>query len=83
MTEMKLRDSVLCIIQKNWPIHVRETVYLLNWDPLDITNVSKVRYHFKGLESSGKIKTKKIGRALVAWPIGIERMRAIHDMLKD
>ncbi len=80
---MKLRDSVLNIVQRNWPIHVREAVSLLDWDPQDITNVSKVRYHFKGLEASGKIKTKKIGRALVAWPIGIERMRAIHDMLKD
>ena len=83
MSGMKLRDSVLGIIQRNWPIHVRETVFLLNWDPKDITNVSKVRYHFKQLESSGRIKTKKIGRALVAWPMGIERMRAIHDMLKD
>jgi predicted transcriptional regulator len=83
MSGMKLRDSVLSIVQRNWPIHVRETVFLLDWDPMDITNVSKVRYHFKGLEASGKIKTKKIGRALVAWPIGIERMRAIHDMLKD
>ncbi len=83
MTEMKLKDSVLHIIQKNWPIHVRETIAILNWDPQDITNVSKVRYHFKVLEASGKIRTKKIGRALVAWPIGIERMRAIHDMLKD
>ena len=83
MTGMKLRDSVLSIVQRNWPIHVREAVFLLDWDPQDITNVSKVRYHFKGLEASGKIKTKKIGRALVAWPIGIERMRAIHEMLKD
>ena len=78
-----MRDSVLTIIQKYWHIHVRETVFLLNWDPKDITNVSKVRYHFKNLEASGKIRTKKIGRALVAWPIGIERMRAVHDMCKD
>jgi predicted transcriptional regulator len=83
MSEIKLRDSVLHIIQKNWPIHVRETVQLLNWDPKDITNVSKVRYHFKKLEEAGKIRTKKIGRALVAWPVGIERMRAVYDMLKD
>ena len=83
MKVMKLRDSVLNIVQKNWPIHVRETVSLLNWDPQDITNVSKVRYHYKQLETAGKIKTKKIGRALVAWPIGIEKMRAIHDMLRE
>jgi predicted transcriptional regulator len=80
---MRLRDSVLALIERNWPIHVRETIVLLNWDPQDITNVSKVRYHFKKLEESGKIKTKKIGRALVAWPAGIERMRNIYNMLTE
>ncbi len=78
-----LQKNIFQIIQDNWPVHVREVVSILNWDPTNITNVSKVRYHFKELEKKKKIRTKKIGRALVAWPIDIERLRAIQKMLRE
>ena len=78
----KLNDKVIELINDNWPVHVREVISLLNWDPYDITNVSKIRYHFHKLRKEEKIRTKKIGRALVAWPTDIERLRAIHKMLR-
>lgn len=78
-----LQKIIFQIIQDNWPVHVREVVNILNWDTMNITNVSKVRYHFRELEKKKKIRTKKIGRALVAWPSDIERLRAIHKMLRE
>jgi len=83
MQGKKLRKEVLRIIHDNWPIHVREVIKLLNWDPYDITNVSKIRYHFHQLKKEEKIRTKKIGRALVAWPVEMEKLRLIHELLKE
>ena len=83
MRGKNLQENVLQIINNNWPIHVREVVKILGWDPLNITNVSKIRYHFIEIEKKKKIHIKKIGRALVAWPTDIERLRAIHKMLKE
>jgi predicted transcriptional regulator len=79
----KLQDKVLKIIHDNWPIHVREVIKILNWDPMNISNVSKVRYHFKVLEENEKIRTKKIGSALVAWPMDMEKLRVIHELLRE
>ncbi len=81
MNGEKTQESVFNVINENWPIHVREVITILDLDPMNITNVSKIRYHFLELEKKEKIHTKKIGRALVAWPIYIERLRAINKML--
>ena len=79
----KLNDHVLELIHNNWPIHVREVIQLLNWDPYDISNVSKIRYHFHELRKKERIRTKKIGRALVAWPVDIEKLRLVHELLRE
>jgi len=78
-----LQRTVLKIITDNWPVHVREVAKLLDLDPLDISNVSKIRYHFKSLEKQEKIRTKKIGKALVAWPYEMEKLRIIHELIRE
>lgn len=78
----RLQKEIFEIISDNWPIHVREVIKILGWDPMEISNVTKVRYHFHALKEQDKIKTKKIGRALVAWPHEMERLRIIHELLK-
>jgi len=78
-----LQNRILKIIHDNWPVHVREVARHLDLDPFDISNVSKIRYHFKSLEKQEKIRTKKIGRALVAWPYEMEKLRVIHELLRE
>jgi len=78
-----LQAAVFEIIQNNWPVHVRETIELLNWDPMNITNISKIRYHFNELQRKEMVHTKKIGRALVAWPVEIEKLRIVHELMRD
>jgi predicted transcriptional regulator len=77
------QSRTLKVIHNNWPVHVREVARHLGLDPHDISNVSKIRYHFKSLERQEKIRTKKIGRALVAWPTEIEKLRLIHELLRE
>ena len=78
-----IQERILKIIHNNWPVHVREVARHLDLDPYDISNVSKIRYHFKSLEKQEKIRTKKIGRALVAWPTEMEKLRLIHELLRE
>ena len=83
MKGKNLQQTIYRMIQDNWPIHVRETVSLLNWDPMEISNVTKVRYHFLELQKRELIRTKRIGRALVAWPTEMEKLRMIHELLRE
>ncbi len=77
-----LQEEVFKIICNKWPVHVREVIENLELDPSNISNVTKVRYHFYALKKHDKIKTKKIGKALVAWPTEIEKLRFIHELLE-
>jgi predicted transcriptional regulator len=83
MQGKELRKTILQTIHEHWPAHVSEVIRLLGLDPYDITNVSKVRYHFHKLSEEEKIRTKKIGKALVAWPTEMEKLRVIDELLRE
>ena len=76
-----LRMEILDRIESNWPTHIRELVRDLGFE-VDNTNIKKISYHIRRLETEEKIKVKRIGRALVAWPSEMEKLRAIHELLK-
>ena len=82
------REEVLSVIKRRWPAHVTEVaeeMHLLakQSSPEERKRVlAHLKYHFDQLARDGKIKVKKIGMALVAWPSEMERMRVIHDMLE-
>lgn len=82
LTGKKLNAEVYKIIKENWPIHPSEVCRKLNL-ALSISNISKIKYHFDVLKKKNKIITKKIDRALVAWPTDIEKLRIMHDLMKD
>ena len=81
-TGKKLREEVFRIIQKEWPIHVSLVCRKLQGKS-HISNISKLRYHFNQLQKEGKIHTKKLDRALVAWPVEIEKLRVMRDFLAE
>ena len=74
--------EVYRIIKQNWPIHPSGVCRELNID-VNASNISKIKYHFTILEQQKKIRVKNIDRALVAWPTEIERLRIIHEFVRD
>ena len=82
---MKTRNKILEIIQSDWPVHATEIAKLLELEMLHFNHqkkhVSRINYHIKKLEKEGLIHTKKLGQATVCWPIEIEKIRVIQEML--
>jgi hypothetical protein len=78
----ELREKIFEIICNKWPTYVRGVIEELGWDRENISNVTKVKYHFDQLARDGRIRVKRIDRALVAWPADVERLRVVHDFIK-
>ncbi|MCW1296915.1 MAG: hypothetical protein OH319_04510 [Candidatus Parvarchaeota archaeon] len=80
------RNKIMDLISRNWPIHVTEVAQglgLIKGDPIeDKISINLVKYHFDQLAREDKIKVKKIGRCLVAWPTEVEKLRVVHDLIK-
>ncbi|MFP4403959.1 MAG: hypothetical protein ACLFPJ_06410 [Candidatus Woesearchaeota archaeon] len=82
MKAKKLTLDVYKIIKDNWPIHPSSVCRKLNLE-VSVSNISKIKYHFNILEKQGKIRTKKIDRALVSWPNDIEKLRVMHEFMRE
>ena len=78
----ELREKIFEIISNKLPTYVRGVIEELGWDRENISNVTKVKYHFDQLAREGRIRVKRIDRALVAWPADVERLRVVHDFIK-
>jgi predicted transcriptional regulator len=78
----ELREKIYEIISTRWPTYVRDVIEELGWDRENISNVTKVKYHFDQLARERRIVVKRIDRALVAWPAEIERLRVVHDFIR-
>ena len=76
-----LRQEILERVESNWPTHIRELIRDLGFE-VDNTNIKKFSYHIRKLEEEEKVKVKRIGRAMVAWPNEMEKLRVIHELLK-
>ena len=79
---VELREKIFEIISTRWPTYVRDVIEELGWEREDISNVTKVKYHFDQLARERRIMVKRIDRALVAWPADVERLRVVHDFIK-
>ena len=78
----ELRKQVLELIKKSWPIHISGICRELDFKE-NVSNISKVRYHIQILKQNNLIHTKKIDRALVSWPVEMEKIRVMHEFLKE
>ena len=79
---VELRERIFEIISTSWPTYVRGVIEELGWDRENISNVTKVKYHFDQLARERRIRVKRIDRALVAWPADIERLRVVQNFIK-
>lgn len=82
MKGKSLRKEILKIINRDWPTHASSICSKLHIKT-NVKNISKVSYHCKVLKKEGKINIKKIDRALVSWPYDVEKLRFIHDFMKE
>jgi predicted transcriptional regulator len=81
MKGKELRRNILELIEHNWPVHVKELVRGLGLE-INNANIKKISYHIKELEKLEKIRTKRIGKALIAWPNDMERLRIIYELIR-
>ncbi len=81
MRGKQLRKDILEITEHNWPVHVKELVRDLGLE-INNSNIKKVSYHIKELEKAEKVKTKRIGKALIIWPHDMERLRVIYELIR-
>ena len=79
---VELRERIFEIISTKWPTYVRDVIEELGWDRENISNVTKVKYHFDQLARERRIRVKRIDRALVAWPAEVERLRVVHSFIR-
>lgn len=82
---MSIREEIIEIIKNEWPVHATEIAKHLELEILNFEHqkkhVARINYHLKKLEEQGIIQTKKIGQATVCWPVEIEKIRVIQEMI--
>ena len=80
------RDEIYELITRNWPIHITEIAQKMDMLTNDADEnklvITHLKYHVDQLARSEKIKTKKIGHAVVTWPSDIEKLRMVHELLR-
>jgi predicted transcriptional regulator len=84
----ELRDNIIVIIEKNWPVSVTEIAFHLGLFRKGMNEkkrkaaIGKVIYHIKKLKEINKINTKKIGQTVIIWPTEIEKLRVMNELMK-
>ncbi len=81
MKGKELRKNIMELIEHHWPVHVKELVWTLGLE-INNSNIKKISYHIKELEKAEMVRTKRIGKALIAWPHDMERLRVIYELIR-
>ena len=74
--------KVFKIICAKWPLNPLEVAKELGENGKSKTLSAKYLYHFRKLKALDLIEMKKLGNTYIAWPIDIEKLRVIHELLK-
>ena len=79
--------QIMQIVREHWPIssleiakHFQENVSSRNHRKKHSTNYT---YYLKKLVKKRLVLSKRIGNALVVWPLEVEAYRTIHRILKE
>lgn len=75
--------KVFNVIHSKWPINPLEVAQALNENGKQKTLSAKYLYHFKKLNDKGFIRMKKVGNTYIAWPLDVEKLRMIHELIRD
>lgn len=88
MTELNsVEKKILALVQENWPLsaleiaeHFKEKISSREEKK---RASSKYSYYLKKLVEKRRIFSKRVGNALIVWPIEAEKYRTIHQILKE
>jgi predicted transcriptional regulator len=84
----KTRDEIMNIVEKEWPVSVTEIAEHLGIFKRGMNEkkrkaaIGRIGYHVKKLKEQEKIRTKIIGQTVIIWPVDIEKLRVLHEMLR-
>jgi len=86
--ELSLKErKVLDIVKENWPISAIEIATHLNEDISSREQKKKqstnYTYYLKKLVGKRQLLSKRVGNALIVWPLEAEAYRTIHLILKE
>lgn len=70
-------------ICSRWPSNPLEVADELGENGKTKTLSAKYLYHFKKLHKLELINMKKIGNTYIAWPMDMEKLRFLHEMLRE
>jgi len=75
--------NVFDVITSKWPANPLEVAQELGETGATKSISAKYLYHFKKLKDIGLINMKKIGNTYIAWPNDMEKLRLIHELLRE
>ncbi|HDH91370.1 MAG TPA: hypothetical protein ENF38_00285 [Candidatus Aenigmarchaeota archaeon] len=75
-------SKVLKIILEHWPVNPLEVARLLGERGDEKKLSAKYLYHFRKLARKDLIRMKKVGNTYVAWPLEIEKLRVIYELIR-
>ena len=87
MPENELDSKVLEIVRHHWPISALEIAAHLH-EPAHSREQrrrlsGKYAYYLKKLVMRRQVLSKRVGHALIAWPLEAEKYRTIHSILSE
>lgn len=84
----KLRNEIMIVIEKEWPVSVTEIAERLGIFKRGMAEkkrkaaIGKIIYHVKKLKEQEKIRTKKIGQTVIIWPNEVNKLRVLHELIR-
>lgn len=76
--------NVYKAICSKWPANPVEVARELGENGENIKTLSgKYLYHFRKLHNLELIQLKRIGNTYVAWPTDIEKLRVVHELVRE
>ena len=78
----RVTRDVLDAICKEWPANPVEVAKALGENGSSKTLSSKYLYHFRRLKQLELIEMKRTGNTYIAWPMDMEKLRVIHDLIR-
>lgn len=79
----KSTQEVLSVIREKWPANPIEVAKELGDSGKQKTLSARYLYHFKKLHSLELIHMKKLGNTYIAWPMDIEKIRVLNEMVRE
>lgn len=78
----KVTRDVLEAICREWPTNPMDVANALGENGSPKTLSSKYLYHFRRLKQLELIEMKRTGNTYIAWPMDMEKLRVIHDLIR-